>query len=86
MKEAQIAAEGANKYQKLQQAVIDVFSATPSKNQSVDDFILQQKNKLQPIIDELNIEIPEDPNEKINSPKLNMLLGLDEEVMLPKGL
>ena len=48
--------------------------------------LLQQKNKLQPIIDELNIEIPEDPKEKINSPKLNMLLGLDEEVMLPKGL
>ena len=32
--------------------------------------LLQQKNKLQPIIDELNIEIPEDPKEKINSPKV----------------
>jgi len=83
--EAQIAKEGANKYQKQQQAAVDVFSATPSKNQSVDDFITQQKNKLQPIIDELNIEIPEDTKEKINSPKLNMLLGLDEEVLLPKS-
>ena len=81
----QVAAEGANKYQKQQQTAIDVFSATPSENQSVDDFITQQKNKLQPIIDELNIEIPEDKKEKINSPKLNMLLGLDEEVLLPKS-
>ena len=83
--EAQIAKEGANKYQKQQQTAVDVFSATPSENQSVDDFIAQQKNKLQPIIDELNIEIPEDTKEKINSPKLNMLLGLDEEVLLPKS-
>ena len=82
---SQIAAEGANKYQKLQQIVIDVSRATPSKNQSDDDFILQQKNKLQPIIDELNIEMPKNPNERINSPKLNMLLGLDEEAMLPKS-
>ena len=81
----QIAKEGANKYQKQQQTAVDVFSATPSENQSVDDFITQQKNKLQPIIDELNIEIPEDTKEKINSPKLNMLLGLDEEVLLPKS-
>ena len=84
-KGGQVAAEGANKNQKQQQIVIDASRATPSKNQSVDDFILQQKNKLQPIIDELNIEMPKDPNERINSPKLNMLLGLDEEVMLPKG-
>ena len=28
--------------------------------------------------------MPKDPNERINSPKLNMLLGLDEEAMLPK--
>ena len=83
--EAQIAKEGANKYQKQQQTAVNVFSATPSENQSVDDFIAQQKNKLQPIIDELNIEIPEDTKEKINSPKLNMLLGLDEEVLLPKS-
>ena len=83
---SQVAAEGANKYQNLQRIVIDVSRATPSKNQSDDDFILQQKNKLQPIIDELNIEMPKNPNERINSPKLNMLLGLDEEAMLPKGL
>lgn len=82
---SQVAAEGASKYQKQQQTAIDVFSATPSENQSVDDFITQQKNKLQPIIDELNIEIPEDKKEKINSPKLNMLLGLDEDVLLPKS-
>ena len=30
--------------------------------------------------------MPKNPNERINSPKLNMLLGLDEEAMLPKGL
>ena len=45
MKEAQIAAEGANKYQKQQQAVVDVFSATPSENQSVDDFITSTKKQ-----------------------------------------
>ena len=84
-KSSQISAEGANKNNQMQKTAIDVFSATPRENQSVDDFITQQKNKLQPIIDELNIEIPEDKKEKINSPKLNMLLGLDEEVLLPKS-
>ena len=81
---AQIAAETISEAAKKQQTVIDAFSATPGKNQSVDDFIIQQKNKLQPIIEEFAIKISEDPKEKINSPKLNMLLGLDEEVMLPK--
>ena len=81
---AQIAAEAISEAAKKQQTVIDAFSATPGKNQSVDDFIIQQKNKLQPIIEEFAIKISEDPKEKINSPKLNMLLGLDEEVMLPK--
>ena len=81
---AQIAAEAISEAAKKQQTVIEAFSATPGKNQSVDDFIIQQKNKLQPIIEEFAIKISEDPKEKINSPKLNMLLGLDEEVMLPK--